>query len=170
MLRRPPRSTRTDTLLPYTTLFRSPVAGADKGDLRHRCLHPLGQRHDAADVGEPPARDGAGAGGRRPLLCARGIGVRRGEPDQMAARRARPARQCGRERGARALGGRQWRGLSGPCPQIGRAHVELQSLMRNSYAVLCFKKKKKKKKRERHREKRKQTKKKGKRKKEKRIQ
>src|SRR3546814_1084274 len=28
MIRRPPRSTRTDTLLPYTTLFRSqPVAG-----------------------------------------------------------------------------------------------------------------------------------------------
>src|SRR3546814_4279181 len=132
MLRRPPRSTRTDTLLPYTTLFRSPVAGADKGDLRHRCLHPLGQRHDAADVGEPPARDGAGAGGRRPLLCARGIGVRRGEPDQMAARRARPARQCGRERGARALG-------------RSEEHTsELQSLMRISYAVFCLKKKKKK--------------------------
>src|SRR3546814_10719620 len=31
MIRRPPRSTRTDTLFPYTTLFRSPgngVAGA----------------------------------------------------------------------------------------------------------------------------------------------
>src|SRR3546814_4713377 len=27
MIRRPPRSTRTDTLLPYTTLFRSPDAG-----------------------------------------------------------------------------------------------------------------------------------------------
>src|SRR3546814_6090625 len=26
MLRRPPRSTRTDTLFPYTTLFRSPTA------------------------------------------------------------------------------------------------------------------------------------------------
>src|SRR3546814_9913074 len=26
MLRRPPRSTRTDTLFPYTTLFRSPQA------------------------------------------------------------------------------------------------------------------------------------------------
>src|SRR3546814_8523628 len=26
MLRRPPRSTRTDTLFPYTTLFRSPIA------------------------------------------------------------------------------------------------------------------------------------------------
>src|SRR3546814_11283942 len=28
MIRRPPRSTRTDTLFPYTTLFRSPLAGA----------------------------------------------------------------------------------------------------------------------------------------------
>src|SRR3546814_5380574 len=29
MIRRPPRSTRTDTLCPYTTLFRSKSAGAD---------------------------------------------------------------------------------------------------------------------------------------------
>src|SRR3546814_12999876 len=28
MIRRPPRSTRTDTLFPYTTLFRSPLRGA----------------------------------------------------------------------------------------------------------------------------------------------
>src|SRR3546814_11796059 len=28
MIRRPPRSTRTDTLFPYTTLFRSPVLAA----------------------------------------------------------------------------------------------------------------------------------------------
>src|SRR3546814_8169669 len=28
MIRRPPRSTRTDTLFPYTTLFRSPAAVA----------------------------------------------------------------------------------------------------------------------------------------------
>src|SRR3546814_3603632 len=33
MIRRPPRSTRTDTLFPYTTLFRSPPAG---------CLASLG--------------------------------------------------------------------------------------------------------------------------------
>src|SRR3546814_4909896 len=37
MIRRPPRSTRTDTLFPYTTLFRSGAAGADRalpgGDL-----------------------------------------------------------------------------------------------------------------------------------------
>src|SRR3546814_5446696 len=31
MIRRPPRSTRTDTLFPYTTLFRSLRAGRDAG-------------------------------------------------------------------------------------------------------------------------------------------
>src|SRR3546814_12141671 len=31
MIRRPPRSTRTDTLFPYTTLFRSGDAGAALG-------------------------------------------------------------------------------------------------------------------------------------------
>src|SRR3546814_5526202 len=31
---------------------------------------------------------------------------------------------------------------SGPRTQIGRAHAELQSLMRHSYAVFCLKKKK----------------------------
>src|SRR3546814_14817567 len=36
MIRRPPRSTRTDTLFPYTTLFRSPVsAGGVAGHLHH---------------------------------------------------------------------------------------------------------------------------------------
>src|SRR3546814_12944697 len=35
MIRRPPRSTRTDTLFPYTTLFRSPLLlGADEEFLR----------------------------------------------------------------------------------------------------------------------------------------
>src|SRR3546814_1843924 len=29
MIRRPPRATRTDTLFPYTTLFRSPEGGGD---------------------------------------------------------------------------------------------------------------------------------------------
>src|SRR3546814_14356954 len=33
MIRRPPRSTRTDTLFPYTTLFRSPAIG-DANPLR----------------------------------------------------------------------------------------------------------------------------------------
>src|SRR3546814_14448763 len=33
MIRRPPRSTRTDTLFPYPTLFRS--ADVDAGEVRH---------------------------------------------------------------------------------------------------------------------------------------
>src|SRR3546814_6898776 len=33
MIRRPPRSTRTDTLFPYTTLFRSITARFDRDDL-----------------------------------------------------------------------------------------------------------------------------------------
>src|SRR3546814_13351991 len=37
MIRRPPRSTRTDTLFPYTTLFRSPLMAV--GVLRHTLLH-----------------------------------------------------------------------------------------------------------------------------------
>src|SRR3546814_5523392 len=32
MIRRPPRSTRTDTLLPYTTLFRSGAIGVENAD------------------------------------------------------------------------------------------------------------------------------------------
>src|SRR3546814_6481728 len=34
MIRRPPRSTRTDTLFPYTTLFRSLIAAAARPILR----------------------------------------------------------------------------------------------------------------------------------------
>src|SRR3546814_14022697 len=33
MRRRPPRSTRTDTLFPYTTLFRSRISEADYAEL-----------------------------------------------------------------------------------------------------------------------------------------
>src|SRR3546814_3635287 len=60
MIRRPPRSTRTDTLFPYTTLFRSEVDVHDQ-HIRHR-------RHDGdwrevldgvvRQVGEQPWVDG----------------------------------------------------------------------------------------------------------------
>src|SRR3546814_985259 len=52
MIRRPPRSTRTDTLFPYTTLFRSGVllvGEAEDGDARrrrrieHPCLERAGR-------------------------------------------------------------------------------------------------------------------------------
>src|SRR3546814_19428553 len=37
MIRRPPRSTRTDTLFPYTTLFRSPLLGGSSVDVHGPC-------------------------------------------------------------------------------------------------------------------------------------
>src|SRR3546814_14438165 len=39
MRRRPPRATRTDTLFPYTTLFRS--VDTDIPDLRHNRIRPV---------------------------------------------------------------------------------------------------------------------------------
>src|SRR3546814_7581389 len=51
MIRRPPRSTRTDTLFPYTTLFRSDRL--DMGDRladRHRLVLPVGQDMDGDEI------------------------------------------------------------------------------------------------------------------------
>src|SRR3546814_17531695 len=55
MMRRPPRSTRTDTLFPYTTLFRSDCAlilppssfigSCDSGDKVDRTANPAGSDH-----------------------------------------------------------------------------------------------------------------------------
>src|SRR3546814_2789627 len=68
MIRRPPRSTRTDTLFPYTTLFRSDqdgiAEGRDEGDLAHP--HRLDGEQVAED--EEARRDGQqaeAAGGHR---------------------------------------------------------------------------------------------------------
>src|SRR3546814_11618723 len=75
MVRRPPRSTRTDTLFPYTTLFRSPRTRAlprraryradrrDGGGADHHCDPPAFLR--------PPA-GGQGHRGRRVLRARRG--------------------------------------------------------------------------------------------------
>src|SRR3546814_10346114 len=52
MIRRPPRSTRTDTLFPYTTLFRSPVG------------HRQGHRHRADRHARPQGKDAHPAPGR----------------------------------------------------------------------------------------------------------
>src|SRR3546814_5131246 len=54
MIRRPPRSTRTDTLFPYTTLFRSAEAGG-RARSRRQCR----------DQALPGARGGHGEGGDR---------------------------------------------------------------------------------------------------------
>src|SRR3546814_8401346 len=49
MIRRPPRSTRTDTLFPYTTLFRSSLGRGIIGLPRiARCTNNRSDRDDAA--------------------------------------------------------------------------------------------------------------------------
>src|SRR3546814_7494143 len=56
MIRRPPRSTRTDTLFPYTTLFRSagrPGAGGAGGAADHR--RP--RRHHRGAAHRQPGKD-----------------------------------------------------------------------------------------------------------------
>src|SRR3546814_2897881 len=49
MIRRPPRSTRTDTLFPYTTLFRCDGEGDDVGQHRGRKRQDRGKPEPAAD-------------------------------------------------------------------------------------------------------------------------
>src|SRR3546814_11817977 len=55
MIRRPPRSTRTDTSVPYTTLFRSQrdrIASAfdlDGEQVRRRAGERIGAQHDVVD-------------------------------------------------------------------------------------------------------------------------
>src|SRR3546814_16657832 len=67
-IRRPPRSTRTDTLFPYTPLFRSlhhsPRRGARSGQTDDVAIHPVRRRLRAAaslfaiSVAALTARDG----------------------------------------------------------------------------------------------------------------
>src|SRR3546814_1559574 len=112
MIRRPPRSTRTDTLFPYTTLFRSfgvdlvlvqPVVdrGRQFEDVREARLHAL-------DI---------------PLfgIAARRAGVGDDRIDRL-----------GPHAGHRVVDGLR----------SEEHTSELQSLMRISYAVFCLKKKK----------------------------
>src|SRR3546814_16552166 len=69
MIRRPPRSTRTDTLLPYTTLFRS-AAGRYRGAALYVRLDRAAQGRDGEPcqslAGGGIGRALSGAGSRRP--------------------------------------------------------------------------------------------------------
>src|SRR3546814_40104 len=69
MMRRPPRSTRTDTLVPYTTLFRSLAPVVEAGEPRRVefAEADIGGRHQPAAVRQPDA-DVAGAAEREAAL------------------------------------------------------------------------------------------------------
>src|SRR3546814_15976157 len=60
MIRRPPRSTRTDTLFPYTTLFRS--TARDRRDLPHLLVAPRPERPRHRVSHRPYPRAGAKRG------------------------------------------------------------------------------------------------------------
>src|SRR3546814_10633178 len=124
MIRRPPRSTRTDTLFPHTTLFRSiiqipsvPTGFAIKIGNRCRSLHP-GCGFETSRVSN-----------RASWHCSQ-AGLRSGQ-EFVGAHLPRYSISC--------------RLFSG-CFLPGRSEEhtsELQSLMLISYAVFCLKKTKK---------------------------
>src|SRR3546814_12185806 len=78
MIRRRPRSTRTDTLFPYPTLFRSPAAGArGRIGLGDQDV-AIGQAIEPARMIEPGRegvdREARCGGGRLPVLPADRVG------------------------------------------------------------------------------------------------
>src|SRR3546814_7679031 len=130
MIRRPPRSTRTDTLVPYTTLFRS-AFDAD--------AHVAAQRVEHAHAVAALARGLDQAPGRVQLVVAREDGeLHAGDPGR--CRGGLPWREdrAGSTVNAPAMAARPARALAPPACAIKRSEEhtsELQSLMRNSFAV-----------------------------------
>src|SRR3546814_3698120 len=134
MIRRPPRSTRTDTLFPYTTLFRSRPRPAAPGRARagrdavpRTLSYPTGGGRCRGPLHGGPCRRHRSRGEaqvhrRRIHQCVRG----RSEKDR---RRRLP-------RAGHPLSRRDRKRVR------SEEHTsELQSLMRISYAVFCLKKK-----------------------------
>src|SRR3546814_6039839 len=70
MIRRPPRSTRTDTLFPYTTLFRSSRLHVLRCDFRQLHRHTTGASVAHGGAGGLIAHDDSRDCGRRPTADA----------------------------------------------------------------------------------------------------
>src|SRR3546814_6008452 len=110
MSRRPPRSTRTDTRVPYTARFRS------------------------------KRRRGGGRGLRRHLFVADGAAGGQGEDAEQGAGECMALHGClPWWSGWRTARPRQW-GYGEYASRAEEHTSELQSLMRLSYAVFCLKK------------------------------
>src|SRR3546814_21178320 len=116
MIRRPPRSTRTDTLFPYTTLFRSLLHARATGGAEADIRHPVFE---------------AGIDAAHEFLA-----------DDTAHRTAHEAefeRRCDQRHAHQLTPHDDQRVLF--FSRSEEHTSELQSLMRISYAVLCLKKK-----------------------------
>src|SRR3546814_4746663 len=128
MIRRPPRSTRTDTLFPYTTLFRSDSTGSRFGNGGGSTLVLLGNTPRI-----PERRRGARSSVARtgtllprlrsawPLVFARGCGEEYQSSPKLSLTSPTSLSSA----------------ASAPSPRVRSAEhtSELQSLMRLSYAV-----------------------------------
>src|SRR3546814_6748374 len=116
MIRRPPRSTRTDTLFPYTTLFRS---NGNVAGVRSAQRAGLGSQKRVPPDDLLEAVGGSPRSGYAVLAPSKGL-----HHDQYATRRNRAPSPDRRRR------------------RRSEEHTsELQSLMRTSYAVFCLTKK-----------------------------
>src|SRR3546814_1424366 len=138
MIRRPPRSTRTDTLFPYTTLVRSLHIGAAN------CLRSHSWPCNPRRLDQPA---GDFLCGRAPWGCQ---SVQRPRTVRPCAQSCTPGSAAQRNRAEQrslAIGydNRTRAGRICLCILTGsrsEEHTsELQSLMRTSYAVFCLKKK-----------------------------
>src|SRR3546814_14898282 len=116
MIRRPPRSTRTDTLFPYTTLFRSPdIFGAQRrkmagfGELAQAGEGwggHVGQSFAGTEAGNQrrpnqkatlTSRISTGTSTRGPMTAAKATGDARPKPAMATTNGNRPERpQCGK--------------------------------------------------------------------------
>src|SRR3546814_8089307 len=138
MLRLPPISTRTDTLFPYTTLFRSSLGEhvATFGQILTAAERP-------ARAGDHQCADSPVRLDRRQRLAQRKVGRR---VDRVAPGRTVEHQPADRpptleqDRGGR-LGHGHFRRMVMAQLRSEEHTSELQSLMRISYAVFCFKKK-----------------------------
>src|SRR3546814_8673078 len=135
MIRRPPRSTRTDTLFPYTTLFRS----------QHQRDLVAAPAQAAVDAQDPRLRGAVGRCRTHAAGDPRGAVGQRVQAHVAVLERDAQRRQFGAEVGELRLAAQRGFGArpgQGEVALRSEEHTsELQSLMRISYAVCCLKKK-----------------------------
>src|SRR3546814_2849455 len=140
MIRRPPRSTRTDTLFPYTTLFRS-IRQFPTAVLDEQRKDTLGKVTEAVrQFGIGPCYNGFVA--IAPILSEGDF------PEQEIAQLI-DAERCRQFKRIRDIADRFRHFFSSVEEKAVAEHLrseehtsELQSLMRISYAVFCLKQKK----------------------------